>query len=109
MRDFQSLVCFIGTHCAGIAAGYQHGVAKDAHVVPVKVLDAQGVGTLASVLSGFSWVMDDILQHGFPSVLSLSLASARSESVNQAMKRFYEAGMLLLITKSISCLVLILI
>lgn len=86
---------FAGTHCAGIAAGYDHGVAKGVFVVPVKVLDMDGVGSLSSVLSGFSWAMDEILQHRFPSVLSLSFASARSESVNKAMERLYEAGMAL--------------
>jgi len=44
-----------GTVVAGIAASAGHGVAKEASVVSVKVLDCSGAGTLSSLLAGIDW------------------------------------------------------
>ncbi|KAI9365952.1 peptidase S8/S53 domain-containing protein [Zopfochytrium polystomum] len=48
-----------GTHVAGIAAGSQHGVARAATVVGVKVLDKGGSGAMSNVISALEWVMQD--------------------------------------------------
>lgn len=45
-----------GTVVAGIAAGRDSGVAKDAQVRSVKVLDCTGAGTLSSLLAGIDHV-----------------------------------------------------
>lgn len=45
-----------GTVVAGIAAGRDSGVAKDAQVRSVKVLDCTGAGTLSSLLAGIDFV-----------------------------------------------------
>lgn len=45
-----------GTVVAGIAAARDFGVAKDAQVRSVKVLDCTGAGTLSSLLAGIDWV-----------------------------------------------------
>lgn len=49
-----------GTHCAGIATALFNnggivGVAPNAEVVSVRVLDSTGSGTIASVVSGINW------------------------------------------------------
>ncbi|CAD5124906.1 DgyrCDS13155 [Dimorphilus gyrociliatus] len=48
-----------GTHVAGIAAGSKHGVAKEASVVAVKVLNSEGAGQLANLIEGIDWMVDD--------------------------------------------------
>ncbi|WP_300017983.1 S8 family peptidase [Pseudonocardia sp.] len=45
-----------GTVVAGIAAARDFGVAKEAQVRSVKVLDCTGAGTLSSLLAGIDWV-----------------------------------------------------
>ena len=45
-----------GTVVAGIAASRRHGVAPQAQVRSVKVLDCNGAGTLSSLLAGIDWV-----------------------------------------------------
>ena len=45
-----------GTVVAGIAASRLHGVAPQAQVRSVKVLDCNGVGRLSSLLAGIDWV-----------------------------------------------------
>jgi thermitase len=68
-----------GTHCAGIAAASVNngigvaGVAPSAKIQPVKVLDDQGSGTLASVAEGMVWAAS----HG-AKVLSMSLGGPSS-------------------------------
>src|SRR6185312_478027 len=44
------------TAVAGIAASRLHGVAPQAQVRSVKVLDCNGVGTLSSLLAGIDWL-----------------------------------------------------
>ena len=44
-----------GTHVAGTAAGENVGVANNANIVAVKILDAAGSGTLAGVIAGLVW------------------------------------------------------
>ena len=48
-----------GTHVAGIAAGTTYGFAKLATIVPVRVLKCDGKTSLASVLRGINWVIDN--------------------------------------------------
>lgn len=45
-----------GTHCAGTVAGTQVGVSPQAQVLGVKVLDDDGSGTTATVLSGLEFI-----------------------------------------------------
>jgi len=41
-----------GTHVASVAAGRTVGVAKEAKVVAVKVLDCDGIGTISTIIAG---------------------------------------------------------
>jgi hypothetical protein len=61
-----------GTHAAGIAAGTDYGVAKQATIVPVQVLDCNGSGSTASLASGLQWILDNH-PDGEPGVVNLSL------------------------------------
>ncbi|MCK1818003.1 S8 family serine peptidase, partial [Streptomyces sp. XM4011] len=59
-----------GTHVASTAAGTAYGVAKNADIVAVKVLNDAGSGTTASVVGGIDWVTGNA---SGPSVANVSL------------------------------------
>lgn len=68
-----------GTHVAGTVAGRTMGVAPGINLMCVKVLDADGNGTVADVLSGFNLAAE--LADKYPSlpiILSASLGGKRS-------------------------------
>jgi len=55
-----------GTHCAGIVAAIDNtvgvvGVAAGAHVVPVKVLDKRGSGSMTQIIAGVDFVTANAL------------------------------------------------
>jgi len=49
-----------GTHCAGTVGGSLAGVAKQASLIAVQVLDCTGSGAIDGVLSGIEWAVRDI-------------------------------------------------
>jgi len=78
-----------GTHVAGTVGGAVYGVAKDANLVAVRVLDCGGSGTFSGVIAGMDWVAGNA---SGPSVANMSLSGGSSESVNDAVERMYDAG-----------------
>jgi len=80
-----------GTHVAGTIAGTQFGVAKDASVVPLRVLNCSGSGSYSGVIRAINWV---IATHpaGTPAVANLSLGGPKSSAVNIAIAAMVEAG-----------------
>jgi subtilisin family serine protease len=77
-----------GTHVAGIAAAVTNngigvaGVAPDAQIMPVRVLDSEGSGTSDDIVKGIRWAAD----HG-ANVINLSLGElpvvGQLQAVNQ--------------------------
>ena len=83
-----------GTHVAGIVAGTVAGVAKGATVVPVRVLDSCGAGTLTMILNGLNWILQ---QHvpGNKAVVNLSLGFATTVSdVDAVITQMINEGMI---------------
>lgn len=81
-----------GTHVAGTVAGSSYGVAKDATIVAVRVLDCNGGGYASSVVSGISWA---IANHpGGPGVINLSLGGPANSAVDQAVADATARGLL---------------
>lgn len=78
-----------GTHVAGTIAGTDHGVAKKAKVVAVRVLDDQGSGTTEQVVSGIDWVTKN---HKGPSVANMSLGGTPDEALDAAVQKAIDAG-----------------
>jgi subtilisin family serine protease len=78
-----------GTHVAGTAAGTEHGVAKSANLVAVRVLNCQGSGSWAGVIAGIDWVTAN---HVKPAVANMSLGGDPSAAVDQAVQRSIAAG-----------------
>jgi subtilisin family serine protease len=72
-----------GTHVAGTVGGVTFGVAKDVTLVPVRVLDCSGSGSLSGVIAGIDWLAGQTTLR--PAVANLSLGSGKSTSVNAAV------------------------
>ena len=53
-----------GTHVAGVIGGSNYGVATSATLVPVRVLDCTGMGTISTLIAGLDWVLQDHAQSG---------------------------------------------
>jgi PKD repeat protein len=60
-----------GTHVAGTVGGVTYGVAKDAQLHGVRVLDCEGVGSSSAIVAGIDWVT---AHHIKPAVANMSLA-----------------------------------
>ncbi len=78
-----------GTHCAGIVAGKDTGVAPGCTLYAVKVLDDYGRGSEADVIAGLEWVIEQGID-----IASLSLGSAgASRAFGEVCERAYSEGM----------------
>ena len=79
-----------GTVVAGIAASRDHGVAKQARVESVKVLDCNGSGTLSSLLEG----IDQVAGHRptGPAVAVMSWSYGPSDVLRAAVQALIGSG-----------------
>jgi serine protease AprX len=92
-----------GTHVAGIIAGNGYdtqgsraGIAPDANLVSLKVLDANGRGVISNVISALEWAVTNRVAYNIR-VINLSVGAAVTESYNTdplalAAKRAVDAG-----------------
>jgi subtilisin family serine protease len=80
-----------GTHVAGTIAGSTYGVARDALVVPVRVLDCRGSGSWSGVVAGIDWVIKTHAP-GAPAVANLSLGGPANSSLDTAVQNLVEDG-----------------
>ncbi|GGO58252.1 hypothetical protein GCM10012287_55980 [Streptomyces daqingensis] len=78
-----------GTHVAGTVAGTDHGVAKKAKIVAVRVLDDNGSGTTEQVVAGIDWVTENA---DGPSVANMSLGGPADEALDAAVQKSIDAG-----------------
>lgn len=78
-----------GSHVAGTVAGSMWGVAKQAQIVPVRVLGCDGSGTVEGVIAGINWVT----QNKRPSsVANLSLGGPVNAAQDTAIRNLVNAG-----------------
>jgi subtilisin family serine protease len=82
-----------GTHVAGIIGGAHYGVAKAVTLVPVRVLDCNGSGSLSSLIAGLDWVLQDYAQSGRPSIVNMSLGGDPSAALDAAVNQLLAAGL----------------
>lgn len=99
-----------GTHCAGTTAGtgaptFEHpGMAPQANLVGVKVLDAGGSGSFATVMAGMQWTVDHRYEYNIRAA-SMSLGgpgaiewtSSEEDSVNRYANEMVRAGVAMFI------------
>ncbi|RKP08646.1 putative subtilase-family protease [Thamnocephalis sphaerospora] len=72
-----------GTHVAGTVAARSYGVAKQAKVFAVKVLNAQGAGSNAGVIAGIQYVVQNARRGR--AVINMSLGGGRSTAMDAAV------------------------
>ncbi|KAI7362129.1 hypothetical protein KC354_g7534 [Hortaea werneckii] len=84
-----------GTHVAGTIGSATYGVAKKSTLIAVKVLSDSGSGYLSDVIAGIEWAVNNATasKRIGRSVMNLSLGSAKSQMVNDAIGAAVRAGM----------------
>jgi serine protease AprX len=94
-----------GTHVAGIIAGngfdsrgQKAGVAPDASLVSLKVLDGSGNGTISNIISAFDWILANHAQYNIR-VVNISVGAPIHESywtdpLTLAAKAVVDAGVI---------------
>jgi len=97
-----------GSHVAGIIAGNgvdsngkRMGAAPDASLVSLKVLDANGAGTISQVIQALDWVLANHEQYNIR-VVNMSVSTPITESywtdpLTLAAKRVVDAGVLVVV------------
>ncbi len=78
-----------GTHVAGSIGATPWGVAKNVLLVPVRVLDCNGSGTLSGVVGGLDWVAS---QNHRPAVANMSLGGSASTTIDAAVAGLVAQG-----------------
>ena len=78
-----------GTHVAGTIGGSTHGLAKEATLEPVRVLDCAGSGSYAGIIEGIDWVAENA---SGPSVANMSLGGTFSQALNDVIAEAVDAG-----------------
>ncbi|WP_216829898.1 peptidoglycan-binding protein [Alkalihalobacterium elongatum] len=84
-----------GTHVAGIIGAKNNsvgvvGVAPDAQLYSVKVLDESGVGNISDIVEGIEWAISNNMD-----IINLSLATPnRSDTLKRVVDNAYNSGIL---------------
>ncbi|KAF9082550.1 serine protease [Mortierella sp. AD031] len=88
-----------GTHCAGTVGSRAYGVAKSVNLVAVKVIGADGHGTVSQFLRGVEYVIrrhkELIAERGSShrgSVATVSIGYERSRTMDTVVRMAVEAG-----------------
>ncbi|WP_285506755.1 S8 family peptidase [Actinokineospora sp. NBRC 105648] len=79
-----------GTFMAGLVGGKVYGVAKAVTIVPVRVLDNNGSGSIATVIAGIDWITTHA--RGSLAVVNMSLGGSASQALDDAVRRSIAAG-----------------
>ncbi|KAG5355403.1 Alkaline extracellular protease [Yarrowia sp. C11] len=85
-----------GTHVAGILGSANFGVAKDAKIVSVKVLNMGSAGPASAVINGVNWVIQN--NNATRAVINYSAAGPVSKAMNQAFAKAVEAGITVVVS-----------
>ncbi len=97
-----------GTHVAGIilgngydSDGLKAGVAPDASLVSLKVLDANGAGTISNIIAAMDWLLTNGAQYNVR-VVNMSVGAPILESyftdpLTLAAKRLTDAGIVVVV------------
>jgi cerevisin len=73
-----------GTHIAGIAAGRTYGVAKNANIIAVRVVDDKGNADKDELIAGLNYVAANVRSTGRPSIACMAINGPYSLAFNEA-------------------------
>lgn len=85
-----------GTHIAGTIAAYNahsgmSGVAPEALIYPVKAFDHNGSATIADIITGIEWAIDNRMH-----IINMSFGMRRSsKALHDVIRRAYRAGIVI--------------
>lgn len=85
-----------GTHVAGTIAGTTYGVAKEATIVGIRVLDCDGWGTTSGIVAGLDWVAGDH-DSDEPAVANMSLLGGASLAMDAAISAVIRDGVTMVV------------
>lgn len=93
-----------GTHVTGIAAGNGYksngmymGIAPNANIVSLKILDGDGKGNVADVLAGLQWINDNHKEYDIR-VVNLSIGTEDSGGpLVKAVEKLWDKGLIIVI------------
>lgn len=77
-----------GTHVAGTIAGSKYGVAKQASVIPVRVLNCRGSGSTSDIIAGINWIIT--VNTSSTAIANLSLGGGASISLDAAVDKLID-------------------
>ncbi|MEX2532451.1 MAG: S8 family peptidase [Nitriliruptoraceae bacterium] len=83
-----------GSHVAGTVAGQNFGVAKQATVVPVRVLDCDGNGFASSIVAGVSWIMAN--HPGGPAIINVSVGGPANTAIDDIVTDAAQRGFIVI-------------
>lgn len=90
-----------GTHVAALAAGAYSGVATQARIISVRVLDCEGIGSCSDIISALDWVADhfqSIAQNNSNAravvVMSIGSSSESCDQTERASSLLWERGII---------------
>lgn len=81
----------------GIVAGLQSGVAKSSFVHPVRAMACDGTGNFGAILAALEWISENVIM---PAVLSMSIATQASISIDQAVNNLVNTTGILAVAAS---------
>jgi serine protease len=79
----------VGTHWSAVIGGTTYGVARDARLHSVRVLNCNGSGTVSGIIAGVDWVTAN---HIKPAVALLNIGGAASSSLDAAVSNSISKG-----------------
>ncbi|MFI5839724.1 S8 family serine peptidase [Catenuloplanes sp. NPDC051500] len=87
-----------GTHVAGTIGGTTYGVAKNVELVPVRVLNCEGSGTVGAIMAGLDWITADH-RPGAPAVANMSInGSSRYAPEENAVQQAIADGITVVVS-----------
>ena len=81
-----------GTHVASLCGGKTFGVAKNANIYSVRVLDCNNAAPWSVVIDGLDYVSGVVKERGRPAIVSMSLSGAFYRAVNDVVERLVSEG-----------------
>ena len=80
-----------GSHVSGTIGGSTYGVAKSVSLIPVRVLDCNGSGSISGIIAGINWAIANH-QINVKAVANMSLSAGISKSLDTAVNNLILDG-----------------